>query len=181
MIEVVRKLRELSPLYEMAKEGIDLSQGAVGGALTHDKIKRRNTMAYSDKVLDHYNNPRNVGSLDKSDPNVGTGMVGAPECGDVMKLQVKVNPATGVIEDAKFKTFGCGSAIASSSLATEWLQGQDRRRSAGDQEHRHRQRAEPAAGEDSLLGAGRRRDQGRHRRLQEEAGRAQVRRRTVAS
>ena len=80
-------------------------------------------MAYSDKVLDHYNNPRNVGSFDKSDPNVGTGMVGAPECGDVMKLQVKVNPETGVIDDAKFKTFGCGSAIASSSLATEWLKG----------------------------------------------------------
>ena len=80
-------------------------------------------MAYSDKVLDHYNNPRNVGSLDKSDPNVGTGMVGAPECGDVMKLQIKVNVETGVIEDAKFKTFGCGSAIASSSLATEWLKG----------------------------------------------------------
>src|ERR1700751_5738326 len=80
-------------------------------------------MAYSDKVLDHYNHPRNVGSFDKSDPSVGTGMVGAPECGDVMKLQVKVNPATGVIEDAKFKTFGCGSAIASSSLATEWLRG----------------------------------------------------------
>ena len=80
-------------------------------------------MAYSDKVLDHYNHPRNVGSLDKSIPHVGTGMVGAPECGDVMKLQVKVNPETGVIEDAKFKTFGCGSAIASSSLATEWLKG----------------------------------------------------------
>jgi nitrogen fixation NifU-like protein len=80
-------------------------------------------MAYSDKVLDHYNNPRNVGSLDKSSPDVGTGMVGAPECGDVMKLQVKVNPETGVIEDAKFKTFGCGSAIASSSLATEWIKG----------------------------------------------------------
>jgi nitrogen fixation NifU-like protein len=80
-------------------------------------------MAYSDKVLDHYNHPRNVGSLDKNDSNVGTGMVGAPECGDVMKLQVKVDPATGVIEDAKFKTFGCGSAIASSSLATEWLKG----------------------------------------------------------
>jgi len=80
-------------------------------------------MAYSDKVIDHYENPRNVGSLDKSSKDVGTGMVGAPECGDVMKLQVKVNPETGVIEDAKFKTFGCGSAIASSSLATEWLHG----------------------------------------------------------
>lgn len=80
-------------------------------------------MAYSDKVLDHYNNPRNVGSLDKSSSDVGTGMVGAPECGDVMKLQVKVNPTTGIIEDAKFKTFGCGSAIASSSLATEMLKG----------------------------------------------------------
>ena len=78
---------------------------------------------YSNKVIDHYNNPRNVGSLDKSDPNVGTGMVGAPECGDVMKLQVKVNPETGIIEDARFKTFGCGSAIASSSLATEWVKG----------------------------------------------------------
>lgn len=80
-------------------------------------------MAYSEKVIDHYTNPRNVGSLDKSSSDVGTGMVGAPECGDVMKLQVKVNPETGVIEDAKFKTFGCGSAIASSSLATEWLKG----------------------------------------------------------
>ncbi len=80
-------------------------------------------MAYSDKVIDHYEHPRNVGSLPKEDPNVGTGLVGAPECGDVMKLQVKVNPETGVIDDAKFKTFGCGSAIASSSLATEWLKG----------------------------------------------------------
>jgi nitrogen fixation protein NifU and related proteins len=80
-------------------------------------------MAYSSKVIDHYENPRNVGSLPKEDPNVGTGLVGAPECGDVMKLQVKVNPQTGVIDDAKFKTFGCGSAIASSSLATEWLKG----------------------------------------------------------
>jgi nitrogen fixation NifU-like protein len=79
-------------------------------------------MAYSDKVIDHYNNPRNVGSFDKKDPSVGTGIVGAPECGDVMKLQIKVSPQ-GVIEDAKFKTFGCGSAIASSSLATEWLKG----------------------------------------------------------
>ncbi len=80
-------------------------------------------MAYSNKVIDHYENPRNVGSLPKEDPNVGTGLVGAPECGDVMKLQVKVNPQTGIIDDAKFKTFGCGSAIASSSLATEWLKG----------------------------------------------------------
>ena len=80
-------------------------------------------MAYSSKVVDHYENPRNVGSLPKDDVNVGTGLVGAPECGDVMKLQIKVNPTTGVIEDAKFKTFGCGSAIASSSLATEWLKG----------------------------------------------------------
>ena len=79
-------------------------------------------MAYSDKVVDHYNNPRNVGSLDKADPAVGTGVVGAPECGDVMKLQIKVS-GEGVIEDAEFKTFGCGSAIASSSLATEWLKG----------------------------------------------------------
>ena len=79
-------------------------------------------MAYSDKVLDHYENPRNVGSLDKSDPNVGTGMVGAPACGDVMKLQIRVGE-NGVIEDAKFKTYGCGSAIASSSLVTEWLKG----------------------------------------------------------
>ena len=78
-------------------------------------------MAYSDKVLDHYSNPRNVGSLDKNDPSVGTGVVGAPECGDVMKLQIKVEGDT--IVDAKFKTFGCGSAIASSSLATEWVKG----------------------------------------------------------
>jgi len=79
-------------------------------------------MAYTDKVIQHYEHPQNVGSLDKADPNVGTGIVGAPECGDVMKLQIKVNES-GVIEDAKFKTFGCGSAIASSSLATEWLKG----------------------------------------------------------
>ncbi len=80
-------------------------------------------MAYSDKVIDHYQNPKNVGTLDKSSKNVGTGLVGAPECGDVMRLQIEVDDATGVIKDAKFKTFGCGSAIASSSLATEWLKG----------------------------------------------------------
>ena len=80
-------------------------------------------MAYSEKVVEHYENPRNVGSFDKGDDTVGTGMVGAPACGDVMKLQIKVNPTTGLIEDAKFKTYGCGSAIASSSLVTEWVKG----------------------------------------------------------
>ena len=80
-------------------------------------------MAYSDKVIDHYENPRNVGSFDKNDSDVGTGMVGAPACGDVMKLQIKVDNDTGIITDAKFKTYGCGSAIASSSLVTEWLKG----------------------------------------------------------
>ena len=80
-------------------------------------------MAYSEKVVEHYENPRNVGSFDKGDDTVGTGMVGEPACGDVMKLQIKVNPVTGLIEDAKFKTYGCGSAIASSSLVTEWVKG----------------------------------------------------------
>jgi nitrogen fixation protein NifU and related proteins len=80
-------------------------------------------MAYSEKVIDHYEQPRNVGTLDKEDPTVGTGLVGAPACGDVMRLQIKVNPETNVVEDAKFKTFGCGSAIASSSLVTEWVKG----------------------------------------------------------
>lgn len=80
-------------------------------------------MAYSDKVIDHYSNPRNIGTLDKSSKQVGTGLVGAPECGDVMRLQIEVDEVTGIIKDAKFKTFGCGSAIASSSLATEWLKG----------------------------------------------------------
>ena len=80
-------------------------------------------MAYSDKVIDHYENPRNVGSFEKGDDTVGTGMVGAPACGDVMKLQIKVDPRTGTIEDARFKTYGCGSAIASSSLVTEWVKG----------------------------------------------------------
>jgi len=82
-------------------------------------------MAYSEKVIDHYNDPRNVGSLEKNDENTGTGLVGAPECGDVMKLQIQVNPDTNEIVDAKFKTFGCGSAIASSSLATEWVKGKN--------------------------------------------------------
>ena len=98
-------------------------------------------MAYSDKVVEHYENPRNVGSFDKGDETVGTGMVGAPACGDVMKLQIKVNPATGLIEDARFKTYGCGSAIASSSLVTEW----------DDQERQDRAGTGAAAGEDSLL------------------------------
>ena len=80
-------------------------------------------MSYSERVIDHYENPRNVGSFEKGDPSVGTGMVGAPACGDVMKLQIKVNAQTGVIEDARFKTYGCGSAIASSSLVTEWVKG----------------------------------------------------------
>lgn len=80
-------------------------------------------MAYSEKVIDHYSNPRNIGTLDKASKSVGTGLVGAPECGDVMRLQIEVDDATGMIKDAKFKTFGCGSAIASSSLATEWLKG----------------------------------------------------------
>ncbi len=80
-------------------------------------------MSYSEKVINHYQNPKNVGTLDKSKSNVGTGLVGAPECGDVMRLQIEVDDATGIIKDAKFKTFGCGSAIASSSLATEWLKG----------------------------------------------------------
>jgi nitrogen fixation NifU-like protein len=80
-------------------------------------------MAYSDKVIEHYEQPRNVGTLDKEDPNVGTGLVGAPACGDVMRLQIRVNPETNIVEEAKFKTFGCGSAIASSSLVTEWVKG----------------------------------------------------------
>ncbi len=88
-------------------------------------------MPYSDKILEHYNNPRNVGSFSATDPTIGTGLVGAPECGDVMRLQIKVNADTGLIEDAKFKTFGCGSAIASSSLATEWLKGKTLDEAAG--------------------------------------------------
>src|SRR5256885_9428389 len=116
-IEVVKRLRDMSPLYELAKEGVDLK------SIRWKAEQGGRTMAYSEKVVDHYNNPRNVGSFTKDTPGVGTGLVGAPECGDVMKLQIKVNLETGIIEDAKFKTFGCGSAIASSSLATEWLKG----------------------------------------------------------
>jgi nitrogen fixation NifU-like protein len=85
--------------------------------------RKGNVMSYSEKVIDHAENPRNVGTLDKDDPNVGTGLVGAPACGDVMRLQIKVDPVTDTIIDAKFKTFGCGSAIAASSLATEWIKG----------------------------------------------------------
>ena len=125
-------------------------------------------MAYSDKVLGHYKNPRNVGTLDKSSAEVGTGLVGAPECGDVMRLQIKVNPETQVIEDAKFKTFGCGSAIASSSPRHRVGQGQDRRRGPHHHQHRYRQGARPPAGQDPLLGAGGRRDPRRNRRLEKE-------------
>ena len=91
--------------------------------VVHLTFKIEHIMAYSEKVIDHYQNPKNVGTLDKGSKNVGTGLVGAPECGDVMRLQIEVDDATGMITDAKFKTFGCGSAIASSSLATEWLKG----------------------------------------------------------
>ena len=100
-------------------------------------------MSYSDKVIDHYNTPRNVGSMDKKSNDVGTGLVGAPECGDVMRLQIKVNPETHVIEDAKFKTFGCGSAIASSSLATEWIQGRLTLAPAYELIHDYRYAADP--------------------------------------
>ena len=98
-------------------------------------------MAYSEKVVDHYENPRNVGSFDKGDDSVGTGMVGAPACGDVMKLQIKVNPATGLIEDARFKTYGCGSAIASTFAGHRMGQGQDAGSGDGDQEHADRRRS----------------------------------------
>src|SRR3954463_4052297 len=103
---------------------------AFGAPTPKRSPKESRSMAYSDKLLDHYENPRNVGTLDKDDPSVGTGLVGAPACGDVMRLQIRVSPE-GVIEDARFKTFGCGSAIASSSLATEWIKGKNIEEAAG--------------------------------------------------
>ena len=114
-------------------------------------------MAYSEKVVDHFNNPRNMGSFRKDEPGVGTGIVGAPECGDVMKLQIKVED--GTIVDAKFKTFGCGSAIASSSLSTEVAEGEDDPGGGQDQEYGHCTRTESAARQDPLLGLGRECDQ----------------------
>ena len=126
-------------------------------------------MAYSEKVIDHYENPRNVGSLDKSDDDVGTGMVGAPACGDVMKLQIKVG-ADGLIEDAKFKTYGCGSAIASSSLVTEWVKGKTLDEAETIKNTADRRRPGAAAGEDPLLDPGRGRDQGGGRRLSRQDG-----------
>ena len=125
-------------------------------------------MAYSDKVLDHYSNPRNVGSLPKDDPNVGTGVVGAPECGDVMKLQLKISD-DGVVEDAKFKTFGCGSAIASSSYVTELVKGKTVDEVMTIKNTHIVAGAVAAAGEDPLLGARGGRHQGGHLRLEEEA------------
>ena len=125
-------------------------------------------MAYSDKVIDHYNNPRNVGTLDKSSTEVGTGLVGAPECGDVMRLQIRVNPETQVIEEAKFKTFGCGSAIASSSLATEWIKGRTVEDALAIKNTDIVKELSLAAGEDSLLGAGRGCHSRGHWRLEEE-------------
>ena len=132
-------------------------------------------MAYSDKVIDHYENPRNVGSFDKGDDSVGTGMVGAPACGDVMKLQIKVG-ADGRIEDARFKTYGCGSAIASSSLVTEWVKGKTLDEAATIKNTQIAAGAVAAAGEDPLLDPRRGRDQGGGRGLQEEARRRSERR-----
>ena len=129
-------------------------------------------MAYSDKVIDHYNNPRNVGQMDKASTEVGTGLVGAPECGDVMRLQIKVNPETQVIEDAKFKTFGCGSAIASSSLATEWVKGKTVEEALQIKNTDIVKELALAAGQDSLLGAGGRCDPRSDWRLEEEEWRA---------
>ena len=110
-------------------------------------------MAYSDKVIDHYENPRNVGKFDEADDSIGTGMVGAPACGDVMRLQIQVSD-DGIIEDAKFKTYGCGSAIASSSLLTEWVKGKNLDEAASIKKHRDRARTVFATGEDSLFCVG---------------------------
>ena len=126
-------------------------------------------MAYSDKVLDHYENPRNVGSFAKDADDVGTGMVGAPACGDVMKLQIRVGK-DGVIEDAKFKTYGCGSAIASSSLVTEWVKGKTLDEAAAIRNTADRRGARVAAGQDPLLDPRRGRDQGGRRRLRAKHG-----------
>ena len=128
-------------------------------------------MAYSDKVLDHYNNPRNVGSLDKNASDVGTGMVGAPECGDVMKLQIKVNDAIGHHRRSQIQDLRLRQRHRQLIARHRMAQGQDRRRSPRHQEHRHRQRTQPAAREDPLLGARRRCDQGRDRRLPGQADR----------
>ena len=159
----------------MAKEGIDLKSDRSGRRISEAS---RIAMAYSDKVIDHYENPRNVGTLDKNDPNVGTGLVGAPACGDVMRLQIKISD-DGIIEDAKFKTFGCGSAIASQLAGHRVGEGQVGGR--GDAASRTREIAQELslpAGEDPLLGAGRGRDQGRDRGLQAQAARPS---RTAAS
>jgi len=126
-------------------------------------------MAYSDKVVDHYENPRNVGSFEKGDESVGTGMVGAPACGDVMKLQIKVNPSTGLIEDAKFKTYGCGSAIASSSLVTEWVKGKTLDQALDIKNTQIAEELALPAGEDPLLDPGRGRHQGGGGRLPRQA------------
>ena len=124
-------------------------------------------MAYSDKVIDHYENPRNVGTFDKDDSDVGTGMVGAPACGDVMRLQIKVNDQ-GIIEDAKFKTYGCGSAIASSSLITEWVKGKSLDDALAIKKQRNRRRIGTAARENPLLDFGGRRGESRRGGLQKE-------------
>lgn len=125
-------------------------------------------MAYSEKVIDHYENPRNVGSFDKEDPSVGSGMVGAPACGDVMRLQIKVSPE-GIIEDAKFKTYGCGSAIASSSLVTEWVKGKSIDEAAAIKNSEIAEELELPPAENSLLNPSRRCHQSRCCGLQEKA------------
>lgn len=125
-------------------------------------------MAYSEKVIDHYENPRNVGSFDKEDPSVGSGMVGAPACGDVMRLQIKVSPE-GIIEDAKFKTYGCGSAIASSSLVTEWVKGKSIDEAAAIKNSEIAEELELPLYENSLLNPSRRCHQSRCCGLQRKA------------